>query len=103
MKKADRRRLKEAGIKPQHVLKALRKYKEGSFTAHPTNGIPRTSPPASPDMIVECRECHTTFNVNELSWRFLGHGAVIPMIDEELCWQCNLRKLGWNATEAPPV
>lgn len=32
MKKVDRRKLKEKGIKSQCVSKAVRKYKEGSFT-----------------------------------------------------------------------
>jgi hypothetical protein len=32
MKKAERRKLKEKGGNPQSLLKAIRKYKEGSFT-----------------------------------------------------------------------
>ena len=39
MKKAERRKLKEQGIKPQRLDKAIRKYKEGSFKTK----IPRQS------------------------------------------------------------
>lgn len=40
MKKAERRKLKEQGIKPQRLTKAIRKWKEAHFTYNREEKIP---------------------------------------------------------------